>query len=909
MKKKILLFAISIGLIAGLVYVFNQSETKTATEILREKHSNFLKNHPYNQSKLLSKKERKSQGLPPNAYFEQEYLNEMDPNTGRTNRVELVELQYQLNKNRTQKRSPGDASDNAWVERGPNNVGGRTRTILFDPNDATQKRVFAGGVSGGLWVNNDITDANSSWQQVGVSENLAVSAITVDPNNTQIMYLSTGESQANPSAAGNGVWKSTDGGASWVNVFKDSFNPNLEKRLFYVNDIKAWNNNGNTEIFIGVAGASVGYGDFPGAEVHGLYKSTDGGATWNRVATPDIPGRTPGTVGALYEPNDIEIASDNSILISTESSIYGSGGGTILKSTNGISFTVVHTVPNGLRTEIAISKTNPALVYILAQLSTEPIGIYKTTDSFATITPLPLPNDADTGIPDNDFTRGQAFYDLVIEVDPTNDNIVYVGGINLFKSITGGNAWGQITKWSNNNKLADLKVSLVHADQHGLAFSSSSRMIFGNDGGVYFSDNSGTNILPRKLGYNTVQFYTIGVAPTSILIGDNFLAGAQDNGTQFFENSNTGIDGTVDVSGGDGAASFFDQDGTDKYFITNYVYNNSIKLYDFTTSQYRTINQEDTSNGDFINQQDLDSNLDILYSNYSSGNNFAIKRYSNIKSDTVTSRDLTNDLMDAEPSYLKISPYTKDASNLFIGLKNGKVLFVSNAEFFFNTWSEITGANFVGSISDIEFGASENEIFVTMHNYGVKNIWYTNDKGVTWQEKEGNLPDIPVKAILQNPLNKKEVIIGTELGIWRTSDFSVASPVWVQSYNGMSNVKVTDLDLRDDNMVFAATYGRGIFSGQFTAATASVDEVLAGKKVFSIYPTISNGNFTVFAKNSLGKTKINIFNINGKEVYKKEIDFNKNEKQEISVNLKAGVYIVNLVDENNKKSSSKIIIE
>ena len=135
-----------------------------------------------------------------------------------------------------------------------------------------------------------------------------------------------------------------------------------------------------------------------------------------------------------------------------------------------------------------------------------------------------------------------------------------------------------------------------------------------------------------------------------------------------------------------------------------------------------------------------------------------------------------------------------------------------------------------------------------MHNYGVESIWYTSDGGTNWVSKEGNLPDIPVKAILQNPLKTKEVIIGTQLGIWRTADFSVENPEWVRSDNGMSNVKVTDLDLRNDNMVFAATFGRGVFSGQFTDATASNDEVLFGTKSISIYPTISSGTFTVFGK-------------------------------------------------------------
>ena len=287
--------------------------------------------------------------------------------------------------------------------------------------------------------------------------------------------------------------------------------------------------------------------------------------------------------------------------------------------------------------------------------------------------------------------------------------------------------------------------------------------------------------------------------------------------------------------------------------------------------------------------------------------------YGNLKSGVVTKKSLAfASVMDAEPSALTVSPYTTNQSNLFIGLKNGKIIKITGTTNTFPNnpeWTDITGSNFVGSVSDIELGANENEIFVTMHNYGVNNIWYTNDGGTNWSEKEGDLPDMPVKAILQNPLRTEEVIIGTDLGVWRTSNFFAASPNWVQSYNGMSNVKVNDLDLRDDNTVFASTYGRGVFSGKFTAEVASVDDVLAGTKAFTIYPTISNGNFTLQAKSSAGKTNVNIFDISGRQVYKSNLDFAENEKHAVSLQVSSGIYIVNIMDENNNKSSKKIVIE
>ena len=156
--------------------------------------------------------------MPPNAYFEQEYLNEIDPNTGKTNKRELLKLQKEINKKRALRKSPGDV-DNAWVERGPNNVGGRTRALIFDPNDETDETVIAGGVSGGLWKNTNISNGNSAWVRVGIPENLAVSCIAVDPNNSKIFYIGTGESYVNGDVNGDGLWKSVDGGNTWDNVF------------------------------------------------------------------------------------------------------------------------------------------------------------------------------------------------------------------------------------------------------------------------------------------------------------------------------------------------------------------------------------------------------------------------------------------------------------------------------------------------------------------------------------------------------------------------------------------------------------------------------------------------------------------------------------------------------------------
>jgi hypothetical protein len=910
MKKKLLFLVSLITIVSLTIYISRTNENDLL--LIKEQHANNIKNHPFSKTSTLTKKERKAKGMPPNQYFEQEYLLEMNPFTGKTHPENVLKIQQELNALRKLQRVPGDASDNKWVERGPNNVGGRTRVVMFDPNDVTNKRVFAGGVSGGLWVNNDITNLTSSWTQVGIDENLAISCMAVDPNNSQIMYVGTGESYTGDDGVGNGVWKSTDGGASWTNVLRDDFNVDKAKRINYVNDIVAWNNpgTGKTEVLVAVARAYYGEGGTYLGD-HGLWKSSNDGVSWTELNV-EISS------GSNYIINDFEVGPDNTIWAATTRNTFGDGGGTILKSTNGDSFSVAHTVANADRTEIAVSKTNKDVIYVLAsryRAGLDPL-FQKTTNGFVSATAFTGPQDADTGIPNTDFTRGQQWYDLVIEVDPIDDTKIYAGGIDLFRSTDSGTNWKQISKWSNNNNLAGLNIPLVHADQHGWAFhpTDPDKAVIGNDGGVYYAssllgaETTTTAIAARNRDYNVTQFYHGEIGQNASF--EILLAGAQDNGTQFVENAAAGVNGTQDVYGGDGAYSFVDKDG--EYIIVSYVRNTKARLNLSNVNTGITLDS-DSDTGSFINPGDLDDNLDILYSNAShrQGTFDSIIRYSGIKSgEVLVKKRLGNPLLNGSATAFRVSPFTTTSTKLFIGTVSGRVLKVENADTASPTWSAVSPLNWLGSVSSVSFGANEDEIIVTMHNYGVNNIWYTSNGGTSWSMKDGNFPDIPVKAAIMNPVNNDEVMIGTQLGVWRTSNFKDASPSWTQSFDGMSNVKVTSFSLRtSDNTVLATTYGRGMFSGQFATGVASVDDVLKDNKVFTMYPTVSDGSFTVFAKNTLGKTNLKMFDINGRLVHNQQIDFTQQEKQPVQVNLNAGVYIVNLIDSNNKKATSKVIIK
>lgn len=1056
-----LLAILFIGSIGLLINKFQFEDTNKEIADLREQHEHFLKNSPFKETLKLSKKERKAKRIPPNKFTERNWELTMNPATGQPEPEKLFQLQESLKQQALFAKVPGEDSNN-WIERGPDNVGGRTRAIMFDPNDGTNKRVFAGGVSGGLWVNDDITNLNSAWAEVNISSNLAVSCITYDPNDTMTFYLGTGESYVQGDANGTGVWKSTNGGVSWSRVFggvsgdtdiiagtSSSFNarvtvnspagiagdyfgirasfggsltpitgdlvlvddgtaptndactalsngaaisgniavlyrgdcefglkvlnaenagavavividnvagspsimgegddgssvtiPSLMVSMAdgqaivdqlgsgvnvsmngyrsysgytakpgsqHVNDIKVRDiGGGNSEVYV-AAGSAFYAGPRPivylGIEDFGLYKSTNNGASWSKLTL--LPSSNSNDY--QLQPNDIEISADNTVWVSTtggSGDFSGDGGGEILSSTDGTNFTLRYKVPSGDRTQIAVSGTDASTLYVLSELYLESTGvaIIHTDDAFATTTTLPLPVDVDPDIAADDFTFGQAFYNLLIEVDPVNDAIVYVGGIDLFRSADSGATWSQISEYYTNTGLSG-----VHPDHHAFVFDPSdpTKAINGNDGGVYYATSlSATpSIVSRNKNYNTLQFYHGSIGQETG--NEKLLAGAQDNGSQFINNATSGINSSSSPTGGDGTYVFIDKDN--EYIVTstqngNYYYRD----YATGTASGYTI-EGDGAGAEFVNPAALDSDNNYLFTARTGG----VNRYK-IEASSATADVLTDATLIGSITAFKVSNITTSPT-LFMGTDSGKLVKLTNAtsnKTFTRIWTDLTGGAFVGSISCIELGASENEIYVTFYNYGVTNVFYTSNGGTTWQSKEGNFPDIPVRAIMANPLNTNEVILGTDLGVWGTPDFSVASPIWGRANNGMKDVPVHSFDLRtSDNIVLAATYGRGMFTGQFTAAssTLSIDDKILND-IVRVYPTVSDGNFKITARNEIRQGEISVFDINGREVYTSKIDFNKNPIQDISINTSSGIYIVKFKSDN-KQSTHKIIIE
>lgn len=828
----------------------------------REAYGEYLENHPFSKRPHLTKNEFKE--IPkadrPDLAWEQDFLRTMDPALGRPAPERLgpiYELVEQYNNSSLQ--LPPGTSTTPWQERGPYNVAGRTRAMVFDVNDTTHKKVWAGGVTGGLWYNNDITDATSQWISVGdFWDNMSITAIAYDPNNSQTMYVGTGEGWGVKSGRGMGIWKSTDGGTTFSHL------PNTAN-FAYINDLVVRNNGGNSEIYIGVSRYS--YQGLTAGQTNedGLYVSFNGGFSFNRLTL---------STGDLNAAGDIEIGANNRIWVATLSSNSNSTvSGSIYYSDNGTNWILSYntTVPNSLTTvsriELACAPSDSNIVYgILNSTFFTNIdfisAIVKTTNggdtwiSSSSSSTLSEPIDADTNIPSTDFARRQGRYNLICAVDPSNANVLMVGGINLFRSTNGGQSWSQISKWSNNNNLATLPCPHVHSDQHAIVYrpGNVNQAIIGNDGGVYFASNlaiaadSSWAIEPRNLYYNVTQFYSCAMNGTA---GNNtFLAGSQDNGTQKF--SSPGMNFTSEVFGGDGGFCFINN--LDSNIAISSVYYNNFFYSTDGGNTFPTQILSDPYSGYFINPADYDENQNVLYTARYNGNLYMV---TNLGSNPMANTFLVNGMTTMATS-IKVSPFSAVLSNLYIGSANGDLFkWIASLNGSQGSIVNIGSTNFPnGSISSIEFGANENQIIVTFFNYGVNNVWYTSDGGVTWSSKEGNLPDMPVRWGLLNPTNLNEAILATEVGVWSTSNFLASSPVWVPSNSGLANVRVDMLQLRNsDYKILAATHGRGLFSGQFTQFAHQVSANLNSNDV-SCNSTFCDGSAAIVPVDAIGNPSI-----------------------------------------------------
>jgi hypothetical protein len=743
----------------------------------------------------------------PNARIEHEIRTTLDPKLGRVPYERLIAEREKLHEGLKNNSIKAAITGLTWYERGPNNIGGRTRAVMFDPNDATKKRVWAGGVGGGLWYNNDITNAATLWTKIDdFWANIAISCIAYDPSNTQIMYVGTGEVWGSLDALqGAGVYKTTNGGTTWSLIASTTTGGANANAFKYTQQIVV---NSFGEVFAGTQS--------------GILKSINGGTSW--TTTPTITGRV----------TDMEIASDGVIYVGTNTSVFKSVD-------RGVNWT--NTLTDAVsRVEIALAPSTSGAtqtIYAMGDIGGyAPAWIKKSTNAGATW--------ANVGSPTPSILGAQGWYDMIMTVHPTNPNLVIAGGNVIARTIDGGATW--VIK----------SYGTPHPDQHAVVFrpGATNEVVIGNDGGVIYSTDYGNSalagsFLERNNGYNVTQYY--GISMKNIANDGYVIGGTQDNNTLTITSADNVVGGGVNVNGGDGIASFVDQnEPTIALVSAQYGAYSSMN----TTTNVKT--SLGVGSSQFITVGDYDSVNNTFYVDKSDGTTiWKVRNVGGAKTTNFYNTGIADPIsfircgINQHTIFVGTGIYYWNGSYL-----GGKIYKITN----FGEAGQATtliGTLNVGGVSSISVGATENELLVTLANYGIKSVYYTNDGGTTWTSKDEagyGLPDIPVRYGMFNPLNRKQVLLGTELGVWTTTDITATNPGWAVVSAAMANVSCFQLYYRSaDNTVAVATHGRGIFTTKLP--TCPTDIVRQSNE--SISETLFSGTYIKGNTANLIQTGVN----------------------------------------------------
>ncbi|MEO5675041.1 MAG: T9SS type A sorting domain-containing protein [Chitinophagales bacterium] len=652
---------------------------------------------------------------------------------------------------------------------------------------AFQQLVATGKIPSPPYYSN--TTRNAEWQQVNdFFATLAVTKITYDPLNPQIFYFCTGEGWYGLGMVmGAGVWKSEDAGNSWNQLLSTA-----SSTFDYCQDIDV--HPFTADVYV--------------ATHAGLMRSKDGGQTWQPVLIP------PGSLN--HGICDVEFTRNGGIFATSgifeSGAIYYSDSGdsaTWVKQTNGFPASGIY------RVELATAPSNDSVAYAVACSTDYSIkDIYKTIDKGNTWTALNFPD-----IDSNRFANYQAWYDLILAVDPNDEHTIAGGGWHFFRSKDGGNTWLRISH-GNPDSAA---YQYVHVDEHAIVFRNSDTVYFGCDGGVWKSGDFTSDypvIYDRNNGYRVTQYYAADLNPeagSEVIIG-----GTQDNGSNKMVNS--GISPEQNLTWYDGGFCAINQQNP----IYMYTTKNSNGTFRFTNGGYGvadTITNPYLTDGNvqFINPIALDkTNGDILYMVSGKGLWRLTPASTANDSDWVQASKYLS-------SMSAIGVSTSHPHTVFAGRAiGGNIYRLENADTSTKThsWIDCDPSNQLpsgGFTSNIYCNcvyvdpADVNHVFATYTNFGIKNVWETKnatDASPVWSAHDGDLPDMAVYWIFPHPAHPEVCYIGTDLGVFYTTQLNGDNTQWLPGITGMATVPVYMLTYRpSDQTLLAATYGRGLFTG------------------------------------------------------------------------------------------------
>jgi len=758
-----------------------------------------------------------------------------------------------------------------WTERGPNNVGGRTRAFAVDVSNSTA--LLAGSVAGGIWRS---TDDGASWsQRLSPGQIHGTTCIAQDKRSGQTgtWYVGTGEIRGSTTNAtrwgslylGDGIFKSTDGGSSWTLLpSTSSGTPQTANAFDFVIDVAT-------------NPANVGQDEVLAATFRGIYRSIDGGGAWNQV----LPSDSSFTDVAVTDGGVMYAITRVAGLIKVWRSTTGNAWNLIQPAT-------FPTVAN--RIAIGLAPSNPNVVYFFAQGVNQsgPAGhqIWKYTylsgdGSGAGGTWLnrasSLPFDIST----------QSGYDQTIQVKPDDENFVIIGGTNLYRSTDGFATAGSVTLIGGYPFFPQANH---HPDLHAGAFSPADSKVYysAGDGGISkAADITLADMVWTSLnhGYNVTQFYSVALAPEAG--SDLILAGAQDNGSQL--GNAPGASDWVMAYGGDGTVVEVAPAADDRIY-TQYQ-GGQIQRLPRDLSDFPDCTPAGATNQLFVDPIVLDPNNSALlyYAAGTTGSNSMIWRNDNAPLATPTTgwTSLPSTNVGTATGYVRrISALGISTANnpnvLYYGTDDGIVMKAVNANTGSPTVTNVSppglnaGSAFGGFVRCVAVDpANSEQALVAFGNYNFPSLWYTTDGGASWTNVEGNLAGASGPSIRWATMftidGQLEVFLGTSIGVLSTTALAGTSTVWIQEAGDViGNVIVGYMDFRaSDNTLAVGTHGRGVFTGQFVPVTAAGDRPAGPERALlsQSYPNPARAEATIaFELPRAGDVSLRLYDVSGREV-------------------------------------------
>jgi photosystem II stability/assembly factor-like uncharacterized protein len=713
-----------------------------------------------------------------------------------------------------------------WTPVGPGNIGGRTRTLVIHP---TQPEImFAGGVSGGVWKT---TDGGLSWTALADRiANIAVNSMAIHPENPDVLYVGTGEGYFREIVRGTwlplrggGIFKTEDGGATWTHL------PSTQGSDFHwVNDL-IFSPRNPDRIY--------------SATRAGVFISEDGGQSWSRSLDPQVNG------GCL----DLALRTDLSV-----DWLFASCGtfetATVYRrkmTQNGEWEAVLSEAPMG-RTSLAIAPSEQSVVYALsASLQPGPGGhyedalhaVYRSTAGGSPgswrvrvdntnpekLNTLLLTNPAgaawaDCGWGEQNSWTPMGWYCNVIAVDPTNPDVVWAAGVDLFRSDDGGQGWGLASYWWGRDDPGD--PSWVHADQHAIVFHpdydgvSVNSMFSASDGGIFRTDNpyaaigrdetaicdpSRSEMVFTNLnhGFGITQFYHGAPYPG----GNGYLGGTQDNGT-ILGFDQWGSDGWLRISGGDGGYVAIDPNDTQILYVESQGFGFR-KSTDggFTFESAVEGITEDRWDFLFITPFAMDPNDSSRL--WTGGR----RLWRTDNAAAIWTAASADPLGSGQVSALAVQPGS--SQTVLIGSTDGYIYRNDSALGADSTTTWQSTRPREGFVSSLTFDPSfPDTVYATYAGFGGAHVWRSDDGGASWEPIDGSgvagVPDIPVHSIVVDPANPDRLYLGTDLGVMTSIN---GGRSWAVENTGFANAVTEWLALGSDEqgfpMLFAFTHGRG----------------------------------------------------------------------------------------------------